>query len=118
MIIKGVELENLDIFDVEVVEKYESGLEKIKEMSNDLIDKSFSESIRIQCNHIFDFFNIMFGDGADKKIFGDKVNLVTCVEAFEELISQVNEQKSEQMKKIDKISNKYSPNRAARRSKK
>ncbi|WP_460377777.1 DUF6673 family protein, partial [Paraclostridium bifermentans] len=34
--------------------------------------------------------------------------------AFEELILQVNEQKKE----IEKISNKYSPNRASRRSKK
>lgn len=118
MIVNGVELENIDIFDVEVVEKYELGLKRIKERSNDSADKSFSESIRIQCNLVFDFFNTMFGEGTDKKVFGDKVNLVTCLEAFEELVSQVNEQKSEQMKKLDKISNKYSPNRAARRSKK
>lgn len=114
MIINGVELENLDIYDAEVAEKYERGLEKIKNMSNDINDKSFSESIKIQCNHIFDFFNTMFGEGTDKKVFGNKVNLLTCVKAFEELILQVNEQKKE----IDKISNKYSPNRATRRSKK
>lgn len=114
MKINGVELEDLDIYDVEVAEKYESGLKKIKEMSNDVNDKSLSETIRIQCNHIFDFFNTLFGEGTDKKVFGNKVNLVTCIKAFEELILQVNEQKKE----LEKISNKYSPNRAARRSKK
>lgn len=118
MIVNGVELENLDIYDVEVAEKYERGLEKIKNMSEDVVDKSFSESIKIQCNHIFDFFNTLFGEGTDTKVFGNKVNLVTCLKAFEELISQVNEQRKEQDKEVEKISNKYSPNRAARRSKK
>lgn len=118
MIVNGVELDDLDIYDVDVAEKYENGLKKIKEMSNDVVGKSLSESIRIQCEHIFEFFNIMFGEGTDEKVFGNKVNLVTCLKAFEELISQVNEQKNEQMKELEKISNKYSPNRAARRSKK
>lgn len=114
MKINEVELEDLDIYDIDVVEKYENGLKKIKEMSTDIKDKSLSQSIRIQCNYIFDFFNTMFGEGTDKKVFGNKVNLLTCLKAFEELILQVNEQKKE----IEKISNKYSPNRAARRSKK
>jgi len=114
MKINGVELEYLDIYDIEVAEKYENGLKKIKEMSTNINDKSLSEGIRIQCNYIFDFFNTMFGEGTDKKVFGNKVNLLTCFKAFEELILQVNEQKKE----IEKISNKYSPNRASRRSKK
>lgn len=114
MIVNGVELENLDIFDVEVAEKYESELKKVQEKSSETNGKSLSEGIKIQCNCIFDFFNRMFGEGTDKKVFGDKVNLLTCIKAFEEVISQVNEQKKE----LDKISNKYSPNRAIRRSKK
>ena len=55
----------------------------------------------------------MFGEGTDKKIFGDKVNLLTCLKAFEELVEQVNAQKGE----VEKIASKYSPNRAQRRKK-
>ena len=56
----------------------------------------------------------MFGEGADKKVFGNKVNLMTCMKSFEEVVLKINEQKKE----IERLSNKYSPNRAARRSKK
>lgn len=114
MIINGVELEDLDIYDVEVAEKYEKAIEKVKEQCNDVEGKSLSETIKLQCNSIFNLFNNMFGEGTDKRIFGNKVNLLICIKAFEELVLQVNDQKKE----LDKISNKYSPNRAARRSKK
>lgn len=114
MIINGVELQDLDIYDMEVAEKYEKAIEKVKEQCNEVEGKSLSETIKLQCNSIFNLFNSMFGEGTDKKIFGNKVNLLICINAFEELILQVNEQK----KKLEKISNKYSPNRAARRSKK
>ena len=52
----------------------------------------------------------MFGEGTDKKIFGDKVNLVTCLKALDEFVTQVREQKD----KIEEISNKYSPSRVNR----
>lgn len=113
MIINGVELEDLDIYDVEVAEKYEKALETVHLSSNKDNSKSLSEGIKFQCNLIFDFFNTVFGEGTDKKIFGNKVNLMTCIKAFEEIVLKVNEQKKE----IEKLSNKYSPNRAARRSK-
>ena len=63
---------------------------------------------------IFNFFNELFGEGTDKKIFGDKVNLVTCLKALDEFIAQVRDQKEQ----IEEISNKYSINRVARRNKK
>ena len=114
MKINGVELENIDIYDLEVAEKYENALKNVEEVCSTADGKGLSEGIKIQCNAIFDFFNEIFGEGTDKKVFGNKVNLVTCLKAFEECVLQVNEQKKE----IEKISNKYLPNRAARRSKK
>ena len=113
MIINGVELEDLDIYDVEVAEKYEKVIENINKPKkfDGLKD---SVVIRKLCEEIFNVFNELFGEGSDKKVFGNKVNLLICIKAFEELILQVNEQKKE----LDKIANKYSPNRAARRSKK
>lgn len=113
MIINGVELEDLDIYDLEVAERYEKALAKVRELSTKDNSKSLSEGIKFQCNIIFDFFNTVFGEGTDKDIFGNKVNLMTCMKAFEEIVLKVNEQKKE----IEKLSNKYSPNRATRRIK-
>ena len=113
MIINGVELEDLDIYDLEVAEKYEKALAEVRDLSTKDDSKSLSEGIKYQCNLIFEFFNTVFGEGTDKEIFGNKVNLMTCMKAFEEIVLKMNEQKKE----IEKLSNKYSPNRAARRSK-
>lgn len=114
MIINGVELEDIDVLDADVAEKYEKALEKVEHISKKVEGMKVSESIRTQCNAIFDVFNALFGEGTDKKVFGDKVNLLTCLKAFEELVLQANEQNKE----VEELTNKYSPNRAARRNKK
>lgn len=113
MIINGVELQDLDIYEVEVAEKLDKELKVVAEVGGNLEGLSTPEVIRVQCNAIFNFFNELFGEGTDKKIFGDKVNLVTCLKALDEFVSQVREQKG----RIEEISIKYSPNRAARRNK-
>ncbi|ADL53211.1 DUF6673 family protein [Clostridium cellulovorans] len=113
MKINNVELIDLDIFDVDVAEKYENALKKIENIAAEVKNLGMADSIRKQCNAIFNVFNTLFGEGTDKKIFGDKVNLLVCIKAFEELVVQVNEQKKE----LDNIANKYSPNRAQRRNK-
>lgn len=114
MKINGVELENLEIFDADVAEKYEKALDVIVKKSKDVQGLKTSAIIRVQCNLIFEFFNTVFGEGTDRKIFGNRVNLMTCIKAFEELVEQVNAQKGE----VEKMAAKYSPNRAARRNKK
>ena len=114
MIINGVELQDLDIYDLEVAEKYDKGLKGVAEVGANLEGLSTTEVIRVQCTAIFNFFNELFGEGTDKKIFGDKVNLVTCLKALDEFITQVRDQKEQ----IEEISNKYSINRVARRNKK
>lgn len=90
MVINGVELEDLDIFDADVAEKYEDAMENV---SNEMViinDLRGSEIIRHQCNVIYNCFNELFGEGTSNKIFGDKDNIVTCLEAFEKLISSTN----------------------------
>lgn len=115
MKINGVELEDLDIYDAEVAEKYDKVLENLKEVEqNNNTSMNMVDIIKTQCNAIFNVFNTMFGEGTDKKVFGDRVNLLICMTAFEELVSQMNDKKAE----MEKITNKYSPNRANRRTKK
>ena len=115
MIINGVELEDIDIYDLEVAEKYDKVLENLKEVEqNNNTSMNMVDIIKTECNAIFNVFNTMFGEGTDKKVFGDRVNLLICMTAFEELVSQMNDKKAE----METITNKYSPNRANRRTKK
>lgn len=107
MIINGVELDDIDIYDFEVAEKYENAIEKLKTVEDDVVGKKNSEAIRIMCNKIFDVFNDLFGVGTDEKIFGEKVNLLICIRAIEELKEQVDAKGAE----AEKLINKYSPNR-------
>ena len=65
-------------------------------------------SIRLQCNFVFDAFNKLFGAGTDKKVFGDRVNLIVCLDAFQELANNLDKSAS----RIEK----YSPNRLERRN--
>lgn len=114
MKINGVELQDLDILDLEVAENYEKAIKGIEGIAEKVQGMTVAESIRTQCNAIFKIFNDLFGEGTDKKVFGNKVNLLTCLKAFDELVTQVNAPNEE----IEKIANKYSPNRAQRRKKK
>lgn len=114
MKINNVELEDLDILDLEVAEKYEKMLEQAKGIAKKAEGMGLAESIRTQCNGIFEVFNTLFGEGTDKKVFHDKVNLLTCLKAFEELVTQMNAKNAE----VERLANKYSPNRAQRRNKK
>jgi len=117
--IRNVELD-FDFNDADDMEKLENAIEKTqKDLNNIKTDgKKASEIIRETCKSIFDCFNKVFGDGTDKKIFGEKTNLNTCKEAFEDLINARLEQETQFTEEMNNIEKKYSPNRATRRSKK
>ena len=120
MKINNVELEDMDIYDLDTAEKYEGALEKVRKEAEETKNTevvggtALSFAIRKQCNSVFDCFNAIFGEGTDKKVFGDKTNLMVCLKAFEELVLHADEQKKE----MEKMTNKYSPNRAQKRAKK
>ncbi|MBD7912015.1 MULTISPECIES: DUF6673 family protein [Clostridium] len=114
MVINGVELEELDIFDANTMERYEKAMDKVVKSTQEYKELKGSEIVRKECEVIFKCFNELFGEGTDKKIFGDKINIITCLKAFEELVEQINSKQDE----LEKLTSKYSPNRAKRRSKK
>jgi hypothetical protein len=110
--INGVELE-FDLLDANTAEKYDECMKEMQGIKDKVDGMSVGESIRYQCNAVFDVFNNLFGEGIDKKIFGDKVHLGKCLDAFECLVTEANKQAEDTSKKYSK----YSPNRAARRGK-
>ena len=112
--INNVELE-LDLMDADMAEKYEKAYRNMqRDVENIPKNLSLAESIRKQCKLIFNFFDEVFGEGTSKKIFGNKTNLRECIKAVKTLIDHVNKDVEES----NKIINKYSPNRVARRDSK
>lgn len=112
MIINNVELEDIDLLDADIAEKYENALYIMQEKADESREGlSLAKIIRRECNLIFDFFNEVFGEGTDKKVFGNKTNYKECLEAFDQTIKYLGEQRKE----IDKVVGKYSSSRANRR---
>lgn len=92
MIINNVELPDIDVADALVMEHYESAHDKVAEKMNklDTAGKRRSELIRIQCEAVFEFFDDVFGEGTAKNVFGESVNLTTCLNAYEAVVIEVN----------------------------
>ena len=102
-----------DFYDADELERVEQAFKTVEKTVHKYMNKktiTSSEVIRNVCNIIFDFFNCILGEGADKKIFGNKTNLKMCLDAFEQFV----EAKVKQDKEFEKISNKYSPDRIRR----
>lgn len=86
MIVNGVNLPDPDVADAEFIERYENAqntcTEKIKAVNDNNL--KWSESIRQQCTAVFEFFEVVFGEGTAKKVFGESVNLRICIDAYAE----------------------------------
>ena len=66
-----------------------------------------SERIIKYCTSVFRFFNGLFGEGTDKKMFGDKTNMRECDAAIETLSlcvsKSIDEYEKQSRPSIDKI---------------
>lgn len=112
--INNVELE-YNSLDADTVEKAEDALERVKNRCAEIgADKSLklSQGIREICKEVFECFNMIFGDGTDKKIFGDTCDLGKAMDAFGQLAQQIV---SSQRQSMTNLTTKYAPNREARR---
>lgn len=106
--------------DADDMEKLENAIDSTKTKLNSIKTegKKASTVIRESCQAIFDCFNKAFGEGSDKKVFGNKTNLNMCVKAFKDLCNAKIEQEKALDEELKNIENTYSPNRATRRAKK
>lgn len=121
MLVNNVELEDLDFMDADVAEKYEFACENVvKDMAEISNKKGLKDSqlIRLECESVFRFFDSVFGEGTHKKIFGDKVNLMVCIKAFEDVKNYQSDKDKEFADYAANLKSKYSPNRAQRRASK
>ena len=93
MKILNTELE-FDFNDADDMERLENAIEETQKALNDMItdNKKVSETIRETCENIFNCIDKIFGVGTHNKIFGNKVNLNMCIDAFKDLIDARIEQ--------------------------
>lgn len=116
MIILNTELE-FNFNDADDLEKLENAIEETKSNLKNIKfkGKKTSEVIRETCKAVFDCFNSVFGEGTDKKIFGNKTSLNVCVEAFKNLCDEKIKQENDLIQEMSDLENKYNPNRTVRK---
>ena len=105
----------LKLTDVTFVQKYEDGVnyynDNIRKVRK---DGRASEIFSDICDVFFGCFDIIFGEGSHKKMFGEKKDVEMCADAFRELVDSMKQYDSI----ISKISGEGISNRAQRRTKK
>lgn len=94
IIINGTELE-LDVTDADQLEAIEAAMKSVSEaMNSDALSKMTApDMIRTQCCAVFAAFNMIFGDGTDRAVFGGKCSLMEAMEAFARLVGEIENQK-------------------------
>ena len=93
MIINGVELE-CDVLDVTTLKAIKQGSEMVANINKEIAPiQDEIEQIEAMCHIIFDFFNHIFGEGTSEKLFGDKVSLTLCMDAFESFMKRAEKYK-------------------------
>lgn len=81
--ILGVDLE-LDIYDVDVYERYEHEVREVDRKVNRDEPKGLStvEKMRYQCHTVKEFFDAVFGEGTSESLFHGKDNIKDCNDAY------------------------------------
>ena len=63
-------------------------------MNSDALSKMTApDMIRTQCRAVFAAFNMIFGDGTDRAVFGGKCSLMEAMEAFGRLVGEIKKPK-------------------------
>lgn len=77
----------------EIAKKYNAGVADIaKKADAAKTCGSYCEAIEIQCNAVIDFLDDIFGEGSAKEVVGKETDLLTCLEAYRDIVSAYEEQ--------------------------
>lgn len=83
--ILGVKLE-APLLNHKVARKYDDGIARVVKIADETKHcNSGSEAIEKQCNAVVDFIEDIFGKGSALKVLGEETDLLTCLDAWEEL---------------------------------
>lgn len=95
------DLRDIDIYDVEEMEVFETALSKLTTLEEEIKNcKTIAESMRKECYAVFDFVNEVFGEGTDEFLFGNKTNILKCTQALTEIIANVNSKAKKDSSKV------------------
>lgn len=107
---------DFDLFDADTAEAYEEAVKYVQEVNRTKpAEETLSAAIRRQCNAVFNFFDDLFGDGFHKQLFGERTNLLECIDAFAEFTGAVTEQRNALKDRVPAVAP-AAPNRATRRA--
>lgn len=90
-IIQGQDVE-FDPFDVEAYEHYESQLERMRKIKEEIPTGSAAAGMRFLCHAVMDFFDDVAGEGTAQRLFGERTNLKECFGAFDTFTKAVTEE--------------------------
>lgn len=104
----GVELE-ADLLNPKVARKYEDEMKKVvktsakaKECEDGVI------GIEMECNAVIGFMDNIFGPGSARKVLGEETDLLTCLDAWEEVTNLYEDQVNPIIKKrTQRVKDKY-----------
>ena len=86
-----------DVFELENARNYRDGLNAVSlALEEAKTETDFVTAIEKRCNAIFAFIDLLFGEGTHKKIFGNSVNLRTCLAVYKSIIEQITADIQEQ----------------------
>lgn len=111
-----VELE-IDMEDADFLEKYEKAFD-VMGIQEEKLQKTGSQStiVKEYCNMFYRLFDDIFGEGTGDKLFEGKRNTRICEECYDSFIVECKRCVQDANKRRTSMLNKYSPNRAQRRS--
>ena len=117
MVFRNIEVD-FDIYDADTAEVYEGAVQTVLESAVPKEGESLADGIRRQCNTVFAFFDTLFGDGFHKELFGQRTNMMECLQAFKEFLELVSKQREQLTALAAEIQSTKTaaPNRAARRA--
>lgn len=122
MVINGINID-IDTTDLEFNKKFENAVDALREKEKEINEelkkiqndsKVRSKSIKLQCDAMFAFFDMVLGEEKRKEIFNGKASLKICTNALEEFIANIVAEDKEYSRVMQQSIKKYSPNRAKR----
>ena len=107
--INGVQLD-IDMADVDFIEKYEAAFEKMAASETNLpMDEKNSVIASAYVKMFYELFDDIFGKGMGEKIFSKKRNINLCLSTYDQFFDICTKQTEENNEKLTAMFAKYMP---------